>query len=106
MPKVHNHNGKKLVIRVHNADNALIAFLDNELIVNKKTEGDPSFQEDFTKLLNPGSHRLIVGGLNWGGPGHYRYSIILDDDVRDTVDTKSNDPNGLVYYRVYLINTP
>jgi hypothetical protein len=102
---IQNHTGKTLTIRIHNADNALIVFLDDELLVNKETGGDPTFQEDHTKVLSQGHHRLIVGGLNWGGPAHFRYSIILDDHVRDSVDIRPGDPTGLVYHRIYLIGT-
>ena len=99
--------GKSLVFRLFNADNEVFGFLDGELLVDKKTEGDPSFQEDSARELSTGFHRLVVGGVNWGGPAHYRWSIILDGVVRDEVDLRQGaSPNGLSYYVAYSILTP
>lgn len=99
--------GTNLTLRLFNADNEVFGFLDSELLFDKKTEFDPSFQDDYTRELRRGYHRLIVGGVNWGGPAHYRWSLIVDNIVRDEVDTKQgSSPNGLSYYVVYDILTP
>ena len=99
--------GKNLLFRLFNADNEVFSFLDGELLLDKKTEGDPSFQEDYSKELGTGFHRLVVGGVNWGGPAHYRWSIILDGTVRDEVDLRQgSSANGLSYYVAYNILSP
>lgn len=98
--------GKSLIFRLFNADNEVFGVLDGELLLDRKTDGDPSLQEDYDRELSKGRHRLVVCGVNWGGPAHYRWSIILDGNVKDDVDLHQGaTPNGLSYFVVYDIST-
>jgi hypothetical protein len=97
-------SGKHLNLRLYNADNEVFAFLDGEKLFNKTTEGDPSFQEDHKANLSPGKHVLVVGSVNWGGPAHARYDLIVDEVVRDPIDERAGStPNGLWFSRSYEI---
>jgi hypothetical protein len=99
--------GTDLLLRLYNADNEVFLFLDGALIGAQKTEGDPSFQKDFSVNLGKGRHQLVVGGINWGGPAHFKWVLILDNALQDDIDWKAGSTaNGLAYYVAYEIMTP
>lgn len=98
--------GKQLIFRLFNADNEAFAYLDGNLWAAYATEGDPSFQQDYSISLAQGTHTLTIGGINWGGPAHFRYDVILDNVVRDHVDWRAGaTANGLCYSKTYQIMT-
>jgi hypothetical protein len=99
-------SGSNLNLRLFNADNEVFAFLDGDQLFKRETEGDPSLQEDHPKHLGKGKHILVVGSVNWGGPAHVRYDLIVDNVVRDPIDErKDSTPNGLWFSRSYEITT-
>ena len=62
--------GSKLGMVVNNADNELITYLNTKRVYDRKTEGDPTFNDsvDLTGRLKHGHSSFVILGINWGGP--------------------------------------
>src|ERR1700688_141484 len=75
--------GSKLGLVINNADNELIAYLNTEQVYDRKTEGDPAFNDsvDLSSRLKQGHNSFVIIGVNWGGPGHYGIQLTLDAKV-------------------------
>jgi hypothetical protein len=94
--------GSNIIIRVFNADNNAFVYLNGNLVVNHSTEGDPSFQADFPFSLKQGENNIAIWSINWGGPSHIRYALIVDNDTKDVVDEKAySTSNGIWYSKTY-----
>jgi hypothetical protein len=91
--------GSKLGLVINNADNELIAYLNSEQAYDRKTEGDPSFNDslDLSGKLRHGHNSLVILGVNWGGPAHYVGQITLDGKILFSMTFGlPNTPNGVV----------
>jgi hypothetical protein len=76
--------GSKLGLVINNADNELSAYLNTEQVYERKTVGDPTFNEDSVDLsarLKHGHNSFVILGINWGGPAQYVGQLILDGKV-------------------------
>jgi hypothetical protein len=91
--------GSKLGLVINNADNELIAYLNTEQVYNRKTEGDPTFNDsvDLTGRLKHGHNSFVILGVNWGGPAHYVGQLTLDGRVLSSMTFGlPTTPNGVV----------
>jgi hypothetical protein len=75
--------GSKLGLVINNADNELIAYLNTEQVYDRKTEGDPTFDDsiDLSGKLKHGHNSFVILGVNWGGSAHYIGQRTLDGKV-------------------------
>jgi hypothetical protein len=75
--------GSKLGLVINNADNELIAYLNTELVYDRKTEGDPTFNDsvDLSSRLKHGHNSFVILGVNWGDPAGYVGQLTLDGKV-------------------------
>jgi hypothetical protein len=92
-------HGSKLGLVINNADNELIAYLNAEQVYNRKTEGDPIFNDsvDLTGKLKHGHNSFVILGVNWGGPAHYVGQLTLDGKVLLSMTFGlPSTPNGVV----------
>ena len=90
--------GSKLGL-INNADNELIAYLNTEQVYDRKTEGDPTFNDsvDLTGRLRHGHNSFVILGINWGGPAHYVGRLTLDGRVLLSMTFGlPTTPNGVV----------
>jgi hypothetical protein len=91
--------GSKLGLVINNADNELIVYLNAEQVYNRKTEGDPIFNDfvDLTGKLKHGHNSFVILGVNWGGPAHYVGQLTLDGKVLLSMTFgPPSTPNGVV----------
>jgi hypothetical protein len=91
--------GSKLGLVIKNADNELIAYLNTEQVYDRKTEGDPAFNDsvDLTGRLKHGHNSFVILGVNWGGPAHYVGQLTLDGRVLLSMTFGlPTTPNGVV----------
>ncbi|WP_035532926.1 hypothetical protein [Hoeflea sp. BAL378] len=96
--------GDRASIRIFNADNQIVVFLNGRYIYSKSTEGDPNFDEDVRLDLRDGENQVLIVSSNWGGPAHVKYVLSVDEDAKDVVDRRvSNTPNGVWYYQSIVI---
>ena len=72
--------GSKLGLLINNADNELIAYLNTEQVYDRKTEGDPTFNDsvDLSGKLKHGHNSFVILEVNGGGPAHYVGQLTLD----------------------------
>ena len=77
------HPGSKMGVGINNADNELIGYLNCEQVYDRKTEGDPTFNDtvDLSSGLKHGPNSFGILGINWGGPAHYVGRLTLDGKV-------------------------
>jgi hypothetical protein len=91
--------GSKLGLVINNADNELIAYLNTEQVYDRKTEGDPTFNDsvDLTGRLKHGHNSFVILGINWGGAAHYVGQLTLDGRVLLSMTLGlPTTPNGVV----------
>jgi hypothetical protein len=91
--------GSKLGLVINNADNELIAYLNTEQVYDRKTEGDPTFNDsvDLTGRLKHGHNSFVILGINWGGAAHYVGRLTLDGRVLLSMTLGlPTTPNGVV----------
>jgi hypothetical protein len=76
------------------------SLLDHrEQVYNRKTEGDPIFNDfvDLTGKLKHGHNSFVILGVNWGGPAHYVGQLTLDGKVLLSMTFGlPSTPNGVV----------
>ncbi len=93
------HPGSKLGLVINNADNELIAYLNTDQVYDRKTEGDPTFNDtvDLSSGLKHGHNSFVILGINWGGPAHYVGRLTLDGKVLLSMTFGlPSTPNGVV----------
>ena len=94
-------------LTVNNADNELAAILNCVTVYDKKTEGNPSFNDvvDLTPFLKDGCccNCLILIGINWGGPATFKGSLTIGTLVQPFSVTFPSTPNGIVWTEVFII---
>jgi hypothetical protein len=104
--------GSKLGLVINNADNELIAYLNTEQVYDRKTEGDPTFNDsvDLSSRLKHGQNSFVILGVNWGGPAHFVGQLTLDGKVLLSMTfglpSTPNGVCGLVGRRNNSILTP
>jgi hypothetical protein len=101
--------GSKSGLVINNADNELIAYLNTEQVYNRKTDGDPTFNDsvDLSGRLKHGHNSLVILGVNWGGPAHYVGQLTMDGKVLLSMAFGlPSTPNGVVASWVAEITVP
>ena len=77
----------------------MIAYLNTEQVYDRKTEGDPTFNDslDLSGKLKHGHNSFVILGVNWGGPARYVGQLTLDGKVLLSMTFGlPSAPNGVV----------
>jgi hypothetical protein len=94
-------------LTVNNADNELAAYLNCVPVYDKKTEGNPTFNDvvDLTPFLKSGCccNCLVLIGINWGGPATFNGSLTIGTLVQPFAVTFPSTPNGIAFTRFFYI---
>jgi hypothetical protein len=92
-------------LTVTHADNEVAAFLNGLLVYDKKTEGNPTFNDQvpLDPYLIAGINVLVVAGTNWGGPATFTGSVTVGAVTTPFTYTATSTPNGMVFTQVFVI---
>lgn len=92
-------------LNVTRADNEVAVFLNGLLVYDKKTEGNPSFNDQvpLDAYLIAGMNVLVVAGTNWGGPATFAGSVTVGAVSTPFNYTAPSTPNGMVFTQVFAI---
>jgi hypothetical protein len=94
-------------LTINNADNELAAFLNCVNVYDKKTEGNPSFNDvvDLTPFLISGCccNCLTLIGINWGGSATFKGTLTIGTHVQQFSATFPSTPNGICWQETFTI---
>jgi hypothetical protein len=92
-------------LTVTHADNEVAAFLNGLVIYDKKTENNPTFNDQIQldPYLAEGLNVLTVAGTNWGGPATFSGSVTVGSVVTPFSFTAASTPNGMVFNQNFVI---
>lgn len=85
--------GDSVVLRINNADNEVAVMLNDLLLYDRKTEHDPTFnnQVELGEILKPGLNYLNVIGIDWSAVFHFKFSLDVNGN---NVSSFSRDDKG------------
>lgn len=96
-----------VTLTVNNADNEVAAFLNCVKVYDRKTEGNPTFNDvvDLTPFLKQGCccNCLYIIGINWGGPATFKGSVTIGTSVQPFNATFASSPNGIIWEQIFVI---
>jgi hypothetical protein len=92
-------------LTVTRADNEVAAFLNGLLVYDKKTEGNPAFNDQIPldPYLVAGINALVIAGTNWGGPATFTGSVTVGTVVTPFNFTVGSSPNGMIFNQTFVI---
>ena len=98
----------KTLLTINNADNQLVAYLNDGLVYNKSHENNPPLNDvvDLSSRLIPGTNSLSILGVNWSGPATYKGSVSLDGVITPWEYQGSSPPVGIIWRKVFVITNP
>ena len=98
----------KTLLTINNADNQLVAYLNEGLVYNKMHEGNPPLNDvvDLSDKLIPGTNSLSILGMNWSGPAIYKGSVSLDGMITPWEYEGNSPPVGVIWRKAFVITNP
>lgn len=92
-----------VTLKVTRADNEIMAYLNGNMIYDKKTEGNPLLNDQIqiSGLMQAGANELILVGVNWGGPATFEGSVDVPGMSMPFSYTAGSTPNGIVWNRTF-----
>jgi hypothetical protein len=92
-------------LTVTHADNEVAAILNGLVVYDKKTEGNPPFndQVQLDPYLIAGQNVLVIVGINWGGPAAFTGSVTVGSVVTPFNFTAGATPNGISFNQTFVI---
>src|ERR1700733_14375146 len=93
------------ILTVTHADNEVAAFLNGLVVYDKKTEGNPTFNDQVVldPYLTGGMNVLVIAGTNWGGPATFTGSVTVGNVVTPFNFSVASSVNGMVFNQVFAI---
>jgi hypothetical protein len=98
----------KTLLTINNADNQLVAYLNDGLVYNESHENNPPLNDvvDLSDKLIPGTNSLSILGVNWSGPATYKGSVSLDGMITPWEYEGNSPPIGIIWRKVFVITNP
>jgi hypothetical protein len=93
------------ILTINNANNQVVAYLNNQQVYNKSTENNPPLKDtvDLSNKLIFGSNSLLIVGVNWDGSAIFKGNLSINGIVTPWEYQDSSSPNGLVWNQVFAI---
>jgi hypothetical protein len=98
----------KTLLTINNADNQLVAYLNDGLVYNESHENNPPLNDvvDLSDKLIPGTNSLSILGVNWSGSATYKGSVSLDGTITPWEYEGNSPPIGIIWRKVFVITNP
>jgi hypothetical protein len=98
----------KTLLTINNADNQLVAYLNDGLVYNESHENNPPLNDvvDLSDKLIPGTNSLSILGVNWSGSATYKGSVSPDGTITPWEYEGNSPPIGIIWRKVFVITNP
>jgi len=92
-------------LKVTHADNEILATVNGLTVYDKKTEGNPAFndQVNLDPYLAAGVNALVIIGVNWGGPAAFAGSVVVGDIETPFSFGAAATPKGIAFTQTFII---
>ena len=95
----------RVSLRVTNADNEIVVFLNGLVVYAREQEEDVTFDDvtDLDPYLTSGLNILILVGVNWSAAANYRGALTIGDITQPFSYQKDDAQPGVSWIQTFTI---